>query len=264
MNVDISFFVEYAEVTRAHPSVFCEDGFRRLFVLVITLHDVDTLNLNLAVFACRVFGIDTNAALRQFFSATMEGIIEPVFITDQWTAFRHSVTYTVLVFDVMQYLLHFAVEGSSADDEVPQSAAEGLVQAFFYFAADDILEYRRLPHNLGCRTADLRKHTLLDDFLNNQRHGKNHERLHLREGFHQHRRGRSLGQEEDLGTVAYLIEELEHQSEHVRNRQHGENSIARFVGNTLAGELNVAAQVQVCQHYAFRVSCRAGGVIDYG
>ena len=55
VDVDIPFFIKHAEVSGTQPSVLCERCFGCLFVLVIALHDINTLYLDLAVFAGWVF-----------------------------------------------------------------------------------------------------------------------------------------------------------------------------------------------------------------
>ena len=49
----------------------------------------------------------------------------------------------------------------------------------------------------------------------------------------------------------------------MRDRQHREHRIARFVRNTCVRELYITAQVKMCQHHTLRISSRAGRVIDH-
>ena len=194
----------------------------------------------------------------------MERICPPIFITDQRTALGHTIAYAVLEFDIVQYLLHFAVQRCATDNEETQLTAERLVQTFFDLTADHFLQERRLPHDLSHRAADLRQYTFLHDLLNHQRYGQNHERFYLRKRFHKYRWGRSLREEINLCAITYLIQEFEHESEHMCDRQHRQHFVTRFVRNTLTCELYVSAQVQVRQHHTLWVAGRTARVIYHG
>ena len=106
-------------------------------------------------------------ALRDLFSAAVERIAIPVFIADERCALGHSVTDAVLELDIMQYLLYFAVEGSTTDDQITELTTKGLVQTLFDFATDDAVDNRSLPEHLHQRRTDLRQHPFLHDLLDN-------------------------------------------------------------------------------------------------
>ena len=175
----------------------------------------------------------------------MECICPVVFVTDQRTTLCHTIAYAVLIFDVMQHLFYFTVERSTTDDQVTQLTAEHLIQTFFHFTTNDILDERSLPKNLHRWSADLRQHTFLDDFLNYQRYSQHHERLHLCKSLHQYSRSRRLREEINLCSFANLIDELKHQTEHVRNRQHRQHFISFLVRNTSVCEFNITTQVKM-------------------
>ena len=201
-------------------------------------------------------------ALRNLLTATVEAEVVPVFVGDQRTALGHTVTYTVLIINIFQYAFYFAVQGCTTDDEVTKLVAEGLVQTLFYLASNDVLDSRHFPEELHHRAADLRQHFLLEDLLDDQRHRQNHERTHLGKGLHKRRWSRSLGQEIYLRTIANLIQELKHQSEHMGYRQHTQYAIAFLMRNTYTCKLYITAQVQICQHHALRITRRTGCVVD--
>ena len=119
-----------------------------------------------------------------------------------------------------------------------------------------------MPKGFDSRFLDDWQYLTLDDLLDNQWHSQDHEWMYLRKGFHQCRWGWSFGQEIYLCTVAHLIQELEHQAEHVRDRQHRHHLVAWTVRNLLARKVHVSAQVLVCNHHTLRITCRTRGVVQ--
>ena len=185
----------------------------------------------------------------------MELVAPPVLVRDQRSALGHTVAYAVAELDILEHLLHFAVERSTADDQVTQLAAKRLHERLVDFLADDQADTRRMPQHFHQRLVDHRQHFLLDDLLDHQRHGQDHERMNLGKRLHQRRRGRCTGQEVRLGTLAALVEELVHQSEHVRYRQHRQLRVTRTVRNTVSRKIHVTRQVKVSQHNALGRTC---------
>ena len=124
------------------------------------------------------------------------------------------------------------------------------------------LDTRSLPEHLHQWLVDNRQYFALDNLLNNQRYSQNHEWMYLCKCFHQGTWSRRLGQEIELSTVAYLIEELKGQTKHVRDRQHGHHFVTWLVRNLLTSKVDITAQVLVGQHHTLRVTSRTRSVVN--
>ena len=86
--------------------------------------------------------------------------------------------------------------------------------------------------------------------------------MHLCECAHQYRWSWSFGQEIHLCAIAYLVQELKHQTKHMRDRQHTQHFITCLVRNTFHSKVDISTQVLMANHHALRITSRARSIID--
>ena len=86
--------------------------------------------------------------------------------------------------------------------------------------------------------------------------------MHFSEGLHHEGGGKALGNEIDVGTAGELVEEFEHHTEHVCERQHADVGQSRMVGNVILTEAHVGREVLLGDHNALGATGRTGGIVD--
>ena len=199
-------------------------------------------------------------------SATADGTVLPIVVGDDGRTFRSAVTDRDGEADVCEELLHLLVERRTADDNLIQTAAECLIDLLAYLRLQLAAYKRGFKQCLDGGGGNFRQNLLLDDFLDDERHGNDDARLDIGKGLGNDGGRRDAGEIVDVAAGDKLIDELERHTVHVRHRKDGNRLVARMdmLAQIVMGEIKIAPHGTVREHYSFGESRRAGSVVDEG
>ncbi len=208
----------------------------------------------------RVIGIDPDLGTIHGLSTGTGNILGPVFIGEQGAGFGHAIAHQIREIDFLEDALHFRVQGRTTHDEFLHIAAESLLQSLSDLFINQAIDPGNLEGQLHGRLVQHGFQLGFVNLLHYQGNGDQQIRLHIGKGLHKRSRRRGLAQPIDGRAVAQGIDKLDYQAVHVGHGQHGDHLVARrYVALT---EIHIRAEIAIGQHHAFRVSGRAGSIID--
>ena len=215
------------------PTVFVDHFSGSFLILVVSQHYVRTLTNDFANDIFRVGGKDLYIHTGYGFSARTRFEPPPVFVTDDRTAFRHSISYGIREIDHFQELFNLLIESGTSYDYRLKFSSERLNHLFAHRSFNLIVD------DGHCRSFQFRKYTLLDNLFDDKRNSDNQIRFYLFESLEDYLRTRHTGQEVDVATDGKFIKEFECQTIHMRHRKHRYNLVSGLQVEYFVGELRI-------------------------
>ena len=259
---DIAFGIHQGKVAGVQPTVFVHNFGGSLFILVVAQHDVGTAADNLAGDILRIGRKNLHFHARSGFSAGTGFEARPVFVTDDRTAFCHTVTHGIGEVYHAQELFHLLVECRTADNDCGKIAAECLYHLLAYGGFYLVVNDRYFQQQFHGRRFQLGQYTLLDNLFDNERYGYDEVRLYVGECLEDNLRTWHTGEVVDVATYGELVQEFECQSVHMSHRQHAYQFVAGFQRQYFESESGVGPQAAIGEHYAFRVTGSTGSIVN--
>ena len=149
-------------------------------------------------------------------------------MADKRRTFRHTVCDGVGEVDFTQEGFHLGVERCPSDYDFNEVSAEYLhgllTDLFLYFIADN----RQFQQQFSEFVVHFRENVLLENLFHDERYAGNDARADDGKRFRNDFRARHTGKEPQMRSSGDAVKKIEHQSEDMSQRKHGNDAVAWF------------------------------------
>ena len=163
--------IHNAQISCLKPTVGSKCSLSSLRILIVTLHNINALNLKFSRNIARVWRIHSYLKAIHNLTARAHSKASPILITYKRSALRHTVTHNIRHLHLSHKLLNRPAERRSANNDNIHLAAQGIHNLLAYRLIEQSLHQRELKQQLNRILLHCRNDAVLKDLLNNKRHG---------------------------------------------------------------------------------------------
>ena len=233
------------------PSFGIKCCFSCLFVLVITEHNIQAASQNFAGNIFRVRTVNLKLLVDDILTAATYHLLFPVGIGNNGGTLCSTITYGITEANVVEQLLNFLVECSTAYNYRIEVVAKDLCHFVANTLADTIAKNRDVQHESYFGILYSGQNSLANNLLNNERNSNNYNRFDVGQRLHQNSWRSNLCQEIHMNTMHEFEDKLKRHAIHVCHRQHAENLIAglNFVSEFIYGKIQITPKSTIWNHH---------------